>query len=388
MKKLLTTLFILLSLITLSINFAGGTGTIDDPYLISSAEQLDNIRNYMDKHFKQINDIDLSTYDNWEPIGTYHTSLGIGRGFYGTYDGNGYKISNLIIYKPNEDSVGLFGFIQTRLIPNNLSIGEVKNITIKNAKVNGNNYVGILSGINQGKIKNCMVEGEVTGNFYIGGLLGFNQELFNRRSEVLESKSYVKITGKERVGGIAGGNSGIIYKSFSRGSIEGAYLIGGITGINQGMITETFSEGHVRGEVYIGGIAGINFSEVKNSYSKGEVSGKTFVGGIIGLNNQDQYFVGKVINSYSISNVVGGIYTNALIGKDEGKYDSIYFDYYKSGKSDYIFAMKEEHEMKQKATFIGWDFENVWGIEEDKSYPFLLWEKMNNQIILNFNYFQ
>ena len=37
--------------------FAGGSGTIEDPYQISTAEQLNEIRNYAIMHFILISDI-------------------------------------------------------------------------------------------------------------------------------------------------------------------------------------------------------------------------------------------------------------------------------------------------------------------------------------------
>ena len=30
--------------------------------------------------------------------------------------------------------------------------------------------------------------------------------------------------------------------------------------------------------------------------------------------------------------------------------------------------------MKQQATFVNWDFDNIWGIEEGITYPFLQWQ--------------
>ena len=40
--------------------FAGGSGTQQDPYLVATADQLNNVRKYLDQHFKQIAHIDLS----------------------------------------------------------------------------------------------------------------------------------------------------------------------------------------------------------------------------------------------------------------------------------------------------------------------------------------
>lgn len=52
-----------------SVTFEGGTGTPEDPYQIATAEQLDAIRNNLGASYVLVNDIDLSNYGNWVPIG-------------------------------------------------------------------------------------------------------------------------------------------------------------------------------------------------------------------------------------------------------------------------------------------------------------------------------
>lgn len=49
--------------------FEGGTGTLKDPYLIKTAEQLNSVRFGLSKHYKLIADIDLSKWGNWIPLG-------------------------------------------------------------------------------------------------------------------------------------------------------------------------------------------------------------------------------------------------------------------------------------------------------------------------------
>lgn len=60
-----------------SVPFAGGSGTLEDPWLIATAEQLDEVRHYQDKNFKLVNDIDLSSYGDgsWVPIDRYNGTL-------------------------------------------------------------------------------------------------------------------------------------------------------------------------------------------------------------------------------------------------------------------------------------------------------------------------
>ncbi|MFA5498876.1 MAG: T9SS type A sorting domain-containing protein [Candidatus Cloacimonadia bacterium] len=177
---LLLTLF-LMGVIGLYAEFAGGNGTKEDPWLIETAEHLNNIRNYegtqgFDKYFKQIADIDLGVSpwnegEGWEPIGHYYSD----KRFFGHYDGNEFTISNLSISRPEESMVGLFGDCRG---------AELLNITLKSAKVEGFDYVGMLAGsvgpitgevkgIHRiGKVSGCSVQGTIAGNSRVGGLVG------------------------------------------------------------------------------------------------------------------------------------------------------------------------------------------------------------------------
>lgn len=67
-------------------DFAGGNGTQDYPYLIATAEQLNNVRNFLGEaykytYFQLIAPIDLSSYPNWVPIGDVNNP------FYGIFYG-------------------------------------------------------------------------------------------------------------------------------------------------------------------------------------------------------------------------------------------------------------------------------------------------------------
>ncbi|MBR0303628.1 MAG: hypothetical protein IJQ80_07240, partial [Clostridia bacterium] len=85
-----------------NITFAGGDGSQSNPYQVSTPEQLNAVRNDLSAHYVQINDIDMSTWGNWEPIGHAISSFGATHSFSdysneyftGSYLGNNYKISN------------------------------------------------------------------------------------------------------------------------------------------------------------------------------------------------------------------------------------------------------------------------------------------------------
>ena len=91
-----------------------GSGTFEDPYLISSALQLktladevNNGDNKKGKYYLLTNDIDLIGY-NWIPIGN-DQNVNTRYGFSGIFNGNGYVIRNLYINSNTLTQAGLFG---------------------------------------------------------------------------------------------------------------------------------------------------------------------------------------------------------------------------------------------------------------------------------------
>ena len=107
--------------------YAGGTGTPDDPFLIETAEQMNAIglhQEHWDKHFKQIAHVDLSAY-----TGEQFNMIGIdGNGqvtpvFIGVFDGNGYEIRNFT-YSSTQRGIAMFQAVSWP--------GELRNITMVN----------------------------------------------------------------------------------------------------------------------------------------------------------------------------------------------------------------------------------------------------------------
>lgn len=82
--------------------FAGGSGSIDSPYLIEDAEDLNAIRNNLGAYYKLIQDIDMKGTrfeNNWTPI----------ERFTGSLDGDNHVIRNLKIVHQGSGSIGLIG---------------------------------------------------------------------------------------------------------------------------------------------------------------------------------------------------------------------------------------------------------------------------------------
>ena len=154
---------------TTASEFAGGDGSKENPYEVATAAQLNNVRKYLNQHFRQTENIDLNVapYNQetgWEPIGIS------GNPFAGTYDGNGFTISNLFIdlQAKNENYVGLFGYADH---------ADIRNVRLLDVNVTGQFQVGGLVGEigSDGAVTSCYATGQVAGDEDVGGLVGLNQ---------------------------------------------------------------------------------------------------------------------------------------------------------------------------------------------------------------------
>ena len=145
---------------------------------IGSAAELalfrDNVNDGVNKYsgwiVSLISDIDLNNI-NWTPIGPNADS---GNKFDGTFDGQGYTIYNLNVNpEPGYTAAGLFGALN----------GTAKNFTISNANVSHtstggatDNGIAVVAGslYNSGHIDNVSVNNAtVQGNRYVGGISGY-----------------------------------------------------------------------------------------------------------------------------------------------------------------------------------------------------------------------
>ena len=275
-----------------------GDGTAENPYLITSAADLQKINEDVTAHYKLIADIDLNN-ELFTPIGNVDTGA-----FSGTFDGSGYTISNLKIDAGKY--AGLFGCNE----------GTIKNVKIKDANVYGSRYVGGILGQNEegGIVESCSVEnGKVyadTGvnDIYVGGICGYNNgELSGTfyNSADIDSPNYA--------GGIvAYSASSMELTAENHGNVSGKYAAGLIAwakdkieitdSSNCGMIKNTSTSN----DEDFGGLCGVasDVLLIANSWNSGDVDG----GGLIGT-AEDLYGVGncQISNSYNSGNCVAGI---------------------------------------------------------------------------------
>ena len=145
-----------------------GSGTEAAPYEIPDVGKLTALQtqvndkgfNYKGKWFRLANDIDMTQFDNWTPIGI------VGNAFAGNLDGNHYTIRNL---KVNVASgyAGMFGYA---------SYTTFQNLTLDSPVVTGNSYCGSLIGYdNDGATLINITANNVavnSGNASAGGLVG------------------------------------------------------------------------------------------------------------------------------------------------------------------------------------------------------------------------
>jgi hypothetical protein len=206
-------------------------GTEDDPYFVFDADSLKKVGSDTDslkKHYKQVRDITLS--GDWTAIGTSAAP------FTGSFNGNGFTVSNLTINKTATHQ-GLFGHIG--------SGGVVKNIALVNVNISGGNNTGGIAGQNDGTIQNCYTTGSVNGGNNTGGIAGYNN---NNNGTIQNCYSTSSVSGGNNVGGVAGQqNNGTVQNCYAIGRISGTSNIGGVVGsggtvrncvaLNTGVIT-------------------------------------------------------------------------------------------------------------------------------------------------------
>lgn len=239
--------------------FAAGDGTQDDPFQIETAAQLAHFAKtvnegeaYLYKYIVLTADIDLANKE-WTPIGNHSNP------FKGNFNGDNHTVTGMQI-SGELDRVGLFG----ECTKHNVN-SAIKNITVKDSVICGINFVGAIVGYAEEiNIENCRSIGNtINGKTDVGGICGkIGGYSVGKVSQCYNSS---KVTGRGRVGGIAG-MGGIAENCLNTGEImiiDKAYQSagGGIFGIfddttASASITACVNLGKVSGGESFGGIVG------------------------------------------------------------------------------------------------------------------------------------
>lgn len=403
-----------------------GTGTSEDPYLISnlaelywmaheiSIQPLDNGTYFTGQYFKQTADIDAaatSTWfggEGWMPIGYLDEVSGNYKDFGGIYDGQGHVVSNIFINRPAESCVGLFGTVTDGVVKN---LG-VTNLSV-NAKLQSGGLVGYLYGAST--LENCYTTGTITTiEGTVGGLLGMN----DGNNIIRQCYSECNVTGQTYVAGLFGqgiSDGAEVSNCYATGAITSTgdnALTAGLIAYAYGTISNCFATGSVSNSN--GGCAGLihtNYGNVSNCYASGAVTGKDICGGLIGSNGDGRVInncystgpvtasdpsginiggfagsnLGTISNSYTISQLTGSSSNmGGFVGKNAGStavVNSNCFwnsDIYSTGCGSNIGTFsatgKTTAEMQISFTFTsqGWST-SVWDFQ-DKNYPRLSYQ--------------
>ncbi|MFO7923552.1 MAG: MBG domain-containing protein, partial [Bacteroidales bacterium] len=399
--------------ITIKTNLSGGQGTENDPYLISTLEDLVWLMansDEWDKHYRQTADIDASATTGWfgnqgfSPVGNTTSQY-----FKGRYNGDGKSVDNLFIDRPEQNHVALFGAIWE---------AAVENLGVVNADITGGSYTaavigraisstvtdcystGIVSGTSAGGLVNysdgstivssysecdvyglnagglvndsrsysviddCYFDGDVSGNENVGGLVGIN------RATVKKSYTLGTVTADfNYAGGLVGymdGGDAIVYNSYSHSAVSGEDYVGGLIGYagSDVLIERCYVTGTVNGNNYAGGLAGVlglNSSAV-NCYATGDVNGNGNVGGLVG----NTYSNSIVDFCFSTGSISANFNQGGLVGLNNGAVSNSFWDTQTSGLSAPSAGTgKSTAEMNNIATFtdlettgldVAWDF--------------------------------
>jgi len=360
-----------------------GLGTAEQPYMIRDARNLGTIWLEPSAHYRLEESLDLMGI-TW--------STAIVPCFGGTFDGNGYVISNLRIH--GSGCLGLFGQLS--------SGANIANLDLEAVDVNGvDGQIGSFAAENGGSITSGYSTGQVSGSKETGGIVGVNW------GSITDSISSCTTTGNGDVGGLVGYNArGSISSCYNTGAVNGINNVGGLVGEDLwGNISASYNAGLVNGFENIGGAVGYSrCGRISNSYNTGTIVGSDAVGGLVGYNeircrpegeNPDiDPEVGwiSIASSYSIG-AVNGIYNvGGLVGiASDPFYESgedvsnCFWDMNTSGQiTSAGGTCRTTAEMQMANTFLdaGWDFvdetangtDNVWWILEGQDYPRLWWE--------------
>ena len=138
---------------------------IDGVYQIGTPAQLVWFSNYVNQGNILVKavltaDIDMSSVENFTPIGIYHDSMtgvpDVKITYQGTFDGMGHVIRNLTVNVDDYYEAGLFSRTQNSVI---------QNLGVVNATVSTNNpkgRAGVISGLNHNAtIQNCFTTGTI-----------------------------------------------------------------------------------------------------------------------------------------------------------------------------------------------------------------------------------
>lgn len=279
-----------------------GAGTESDPYRLSATRDLLAMKAALVKgqmtYFKLMNDIDMSSIENWDPLNPDEPyDLGI------VFDGGGHSLKNLKSKGKHYSS--FFGVLYGKCYNVKFVDAEIEAVGDDSGSGVIGGYIGTAG--KPGYVSDVTVSGSVTNNAArqpVGGLCGTAREaqIENCKTSGLTVTNNV-MSGS--VGGLCGIMNGatvrgceadvIVVNNFADGTAAGRTAAGGVAGRTDSKAENIISGCVVRGTVeitkgtintYTGGIVGYEVNvgaEIKDCevYAKVKSAGER-VGGIVG----------------------------------------------------------------------------------------------------------
>lgn len=379
--------------------FAGGNGSLTDPHLICSAEQLYGMHDVtLTNSFRLMTDINLNTYTkalvegttlesalptgqkdcwddsaNWQPLGgnysdttnestcsvTYTTTA-----FTGSFDGGGYTLTGLRMRMEDKNNVGFIG----RWDPNATTGKFLNDINFSSVEITGSSQIGTLAGKVMGggtfglvkgiKLSKANLEARFNGASYIGGVVGISDWASYKKIKLEDV--WIKANG-ERAGGVVGQiiDTQYFFEVFARSThviqkeSSPVSSIGGLVGYldpgsavangieqlsHDGIILSSGSQiGGLFGFLGSGSMGIQNFYANSAIYGGGDVARS--IGGIVGRNE----YSGNISRGYFSGSILdecvtAGCHRSALSGQDLGSYAIGAFTYINSAISPSVSA--------------------------------------------------
>ena len=249
--------------------------------VITDVDELQAMMDDLTEDYVLGNNIDASATSGWNagtgflPIGFY------GIPFSGTFDGQGYTISDLYIFRTGTDNIGLFGEVDG---------ATIEDVTLADFTIRGDDKVGTLAGecdnstVSDIIVTDCAITIE---DDYGGGLIG---DLDTCTVTRCSNSGTVSATGNlsSYTGGLFGTSyTSTINKCYSTATVTSEDdFVGGLIGLSyRNNIDDCYATGAVTGDRYVGGFIGYSYDSqetVDDCFSTGAVTGNSDVGGFMG----------------------------------------------------------------------------------------------------------
>lgn len=267
--------------------YSGGSGTQDDPYLISNSGDIEDLSlavdietDYAGKYFKLTNDVDMEAVKAMKPIGNNFGTEGTAlKAFSGTFDGDNHTISNLTMRFSGRFNlgVGLFGIVKN---------AKISNLTLTNCYFEADAIVASVASVLVGsEIINCHAGENVTVKArlkpYAGGIATSS---FLTPSSIVACTSRANVDASDvAIGGILGMSSAsgtTISRCINYGNVNTLNnFAGGIVGyVESGRlnIVDCLNAGEISAASCAGGLLGMALQgasiDIRNAYNIGRVT--------------------------------------------------------------------------------------------------------------------